>query len=178
MNPVTPALNLIAVVALIVIAFVSYFRRKEAIGGWLLLFFSQMYLGATVMLLRSVPIVARAFSATPTATTPVSKLVLLLTLLRLAAYAVLATVSTLLLRERSSLWVERLRSALGTALLLNGATLMIDFLHFPSTFVRNLVGWLGLLAWLIYFFVSLRVRMVFFSKTWGEMPPEKIFSEG
>lgn len=178
MNALTPALNLLVVVTFIVVAFVCYFRRKEAIGGWLLLFFSQMYIGATVVLLRSIPIVARAFPGTSTAPASVYKLVLLVTLLRLIAHAVLATVSTFLLRERSPLWVERLRFALETALLLNGATLMIDFLRFPSTLVRNFVGWLVLLAWLIYFFLSVRVRMVFFSKTWGEMPPEKIFSEG
>jgi hypothetical protein len=178
MKPLTPALNQFTVLAVIVLALASYFRRKEAIGGWLLFFFSLAYVRVVVVLLSSIPIVARAFPASPSVARPASKIVVVAVLLRLAADVIVATASTFLLRERSSLWVERLRFALETALLLNGATLMIDFLRFPSTLVRNFVGWLGLLAWLIYFFVSVRVQMVFFSKTWGEVPPEEIFSEG
>jgi hypothetical protein len=178
MNPVTATINQFAPAAVILLALLSYFRRKEAIGGWLLVFFCQMYVGVVVVLLGSIPIVARAFPATPTVAAPASKLVVLVTLLRLAASVVVATVSTFLLRDQNSVWVERLRLALGAALFLNGITLIIDILYFPSTLVRNLFGWLVLLAWLISFFVSVRVRMVFFSKTWGETPPEKIFSGG
>jgi hypothetical protein len=99
-------------------------------------------------------------------------------LLRLCAYAIVALVSTFLLRERNSVWVQRLRLALGAALFLTGIGLILDILYFPTALLRNFFSWLVLLAWLIYFFVSVRVRMVFFSKTWGEQPLKKIFTEG
>jgi hypothetical protein len=177
MNPLTATINHFAPAAVILLALLSYFRRKEEIGGWLLVFFSQMYVGVTVVLLGSIPIVAHAFPATPSDARPAAKLVAVVTLLRLAAYATVAIASSFLLRERNSVWVERLRLALGAALLLNGIALVIDILYFPSTLVRNLFGWIVLLAWLIYFFVSVRVKMVFFSKTWGQMPAEKVFSD-
>jgi hypothetical protein len=178
MNPVTATINHFAPAAVILLALLSYFRRKEEIGGWLMVFFSQIYVGVAVVLLGSIPIVAKAFPATPSGSSPVAKLVAVVTLLRLAAYAIVAIVSTFLLRERNSIWVQRLRLAIGAALLLNGITLVVDILYFPSTLVRNLFGWLVLLAWLIYFFVSVRVKMVFLSKTWGETPVTKMFSEG
>ncbi len=177
MNPLTATINHFAPEVVILLALLSYFRRKEEIGGWLLVFFSQIYVGAVVVLLGSIPIVAKAFPATPAVARPGSKLVVVITLLRLAAYAIVAVVSTFLLREHNSVWVERLRFTLVASLLLNGITLIFDILYFPHTLVRNLSGWLVLLAWLIYFFVSARVKMVFFSKTWGQMPAEKVFSD-
>ena len=96
--------------------------------------------------------------------------------MRLLGYVILAVISTFLLRNRNSIWVERLRIAIGAVLLLVGITLVLDKIYFPSTFFLNLMRWLVLVAWLIYFFVSVRVRMVFFSKTWGEMPIQEILS--
>jgi hypothetical protein len=45
------------------------------------------------------------------------------------------------------------------------ASLTVDQLHFPGTLVGNPGRRLS--CWLGYFSVSVRVRMVFFSKTWG-----------
>jgi len=127
-------------------------------------------------ILASIPIVARAFPGAPNVASPVRKLIAALTLMRLLSYVILAVISTFLLRDRNSIWVERLRIAIGAVLLLVGITLVLDKIYFPSTFFLNLMRWLVLVAWLIYFFVSVRVRMVFFSKTWGEMPIQEILS--
>jgi hypothetical protein len=167
MYPLTLATKEIILFAMILLILASYIRRSEAIGGWLLLFFSQVYFGVVFTLLFSIPVVARAFPSVPPVASPTRRFVVILVLVRLAAYAILAIASTFLLRERNSIWLQRLRLALGLALLLSATTLVLDYLYFPGSLVRGLVGWLVLLVWLIYFFVSDRVKMVFVNKTWG-----------
>jgi hypothetical protein len=167
MHPLNLATKEIILFAMILWMSVSYIRRSEAIGGWLLLFFSQVYFGVVFTLLFSIPVVVRAFPPVPSVASPTPRLVVTLVFLRLAAYAILSIASTFLLRERNSIWLQRLRLALGLALLLNSTTLLLDILYFPGSLVRSLVGWIVLLVWLIYFFVSDRVEMVFLSKTWG-----------
>lgn len=160
--------------AIIGLAMLSYIRRKAAIGGWLFFFFGEAYIGVVFGVVASVPVVAAAFPAEPSIPTPNARLIAMVVLLRLFGYLIIAVASTLLLKQRNSIWVERLRFAIGAALLVNGIAVVVDKFYFPGTFVGNLGRWLVLLAWLVYFFVSVRVRMVFFSKTWGEMPAAKI----
>ena len=176
MDPIAVRLNHLVVPIGIVLAIVSVLRRKEAIGGWLLFFFGQVYAGLFFAVLASVPIVAKAFAEQYLPQQSASHALATVVLLRLIGHIILAVASTFLLQERNPIWVERLRFALGALLLLNGLTLFVDRVYFPSAFVTNLLRWFGLVVWLIYLFVSARVRMVFFSKTWGETPPEKIFA--
>jgi hypothetical protein len=146
----------------------SYIRRKQAIGGWLLFFFGEVYVGVVVGAIESLPVMAAVF---PGPLSPSSQNVGLLAVvvsLRLLGYLAMAVASTLLLKAREPIGVKRLRIAIGTALVLDGITLIVDKLYFPGTLVGNLGRWFVLLAWLAYFSVSVRVRMVFFSKTWGE----------
>jgi hypothetical protein len=160
--------------AIIGLAMLSYIRRKAAIGGWLFFFFGEAYIGVVFGVVASVPVVAAAFPAEPSIPTPNARLIAMVVLLRLFGYLIIAVASTFLLTQRDSIWVERLRFAIGAALLVNGIAVVVDKFYFPGTFVGNLGRWLVLLAWLVYFFISVRVRMVFFSKTWGEMPAAKI----
>jgi hypothetical protein len=90
-----------------------------------------------VLLLGSVPIVARAFPTSPFVAKPASKLVVILVLLRLSADVIVAIASTFLLLERDRFWVERLRLA-RSVLVLEGVALVLDILYFPSAIVRNL----------------------------------------
>jgi hypothetical protein len=63
MTPFAVIINQFAVPAMILFALVSFFTRKEEVGGWLMFFFSQMYIGMTVILFGSIPIVANVFPA-------------------------------------------------------------------------------------------------------------------
>ena len=136
-------------------------------------FFGEVYIAVVVGAIASIPAVAAIFPA-PLSSSPTLRLLALIVSLRLLGYIGMAVASTLLLRVREPIWVKRLRFAIGIALVLDGISLIIDKLYFPGTFVGNLGRWFVLLAWLVYFSVSVRVCMVFFSKTWGGVPVREI----
>jgi len=113
----------------------SYIRRKAAIGGWLFFFFGEAYIGVMFGVVASVPVVAAAFPAEPSISTPDARLIAMVVLLRLFGYLIIAVASTFLLKQRNSIWVERLRFAIGAALLVNGIAVVVDKFYFPGTFV-------------------------------------------
>jgi hypothetical protein len=168
-QPIGAELNRFVGPAIVALAILSYVRRKYAIGGWLLFFFGEAYIALLLGGIASVPVVAAAFPAQPSVSPLNARLIAIVVLLRLFGYLIVGVASTFLLQQRNAVWVERLRFAIGAALLANGIALVFDKLYFPGTFVGNLGRWMVLLAWLAYFFVSVRVKMVFYSKTWGEM---------
>lgn len=80
-----------------------------------------------------------------------------------------------LLKFRDWLCVKRLRFAIAVGLVLVGISVVADWMYFPTVFVPNLSRWLVLCLWLAYFFISVRVRLVFLTKNWGEVPVGKLF---
>jgi hypothetical protein len=173
-QPITSELNRLVGPAIFGLVVLSYVRRKEAIGGWLMFFFGEVYVAVVVGAIASTPVVAAIIPAPLSSSSPSLRLLALVISLRLLGYLGMAVASTFLLKVREPIWVKRLRFAIGFALVLDGISVIIDKLHFPGTFVGNLGRWFVLLAWLVFFSVSTRVRMVFFSKTWGEMPAREI----
>jgi hypothetical protein len=173
-QPITSELNRLVGPVVLGLAVLSYIRRKQAIGGWLLFFFGEVYVAVVVGALASIPVVAAVFPGPFSPSSPNLRLLSLVVSLRLLGYLGMAVASTFLLRVREPVWVKLLRIAIGMALVLDGITLIVDKLYFPGTLVGNLGRWFVLLAWLGYFSVSVRVRMVFFSKTWGEQPVAEI----
>jgi hypothetical protein len=152
---------------MLLLALVSYLRRREAIGGWLMFFFCTAYIGLLVALLISIPAVVALYPL-PTMPPPSYAVVLgAVGLLRVVGYAGVALVSTYLLRCQEWQWVERLRFAIGANVVLNGVCLVFDQIYFPEALLPNVIRWVILCAWLIYFFVSVRVRTVFQTKNWG-----------
>jgi hypothetical protein len=168
-QPIGVELNRFVGPAILALVILSYVRRKYAIGGWLLFFFGEAYVALLLGAVASVPVVAAAFPAQPLVSLSNARLIAVVVLLRLFGYLIVGVASTFLIEQRNSVWVERLRFAIGGALLVDGIALVFDKIYFPGTFVGNLGRWMVLLAWLAYFFVSVRVKMVFYSKTWGEM---------
>jgi hypothetical protein len=157
------------------VAIVCYSRREDSIGGWLLYFYCQIYIWAVVLLLRSISIVASLYPAWPASRSVQSLPMLLAVLPRLAGVAGVAIVATALLKFRDWLWVKRLRFAIAAGLVLVGISVVADWMYFPTVFVPNLSRWLVLCLWLAYFLISVRVRLVFLTKNWGEVPVGKLF---
>jgi len=145
----------------------SYIRRKEAVGGWLMAFFCWAYAGLLVILLLSVPAVSVFFPATVNELSPKATALMFVVVLRLLGYVGTAVVSAFLLQTREWVWVKRLRLALGTQLLLTGISLILDRAYFPGSLLQNSVRWLVMCAWFGYFYFSTRVRMVFLTEHCG-----------
>jgi hypothetical protein len=158
----------------LILALVSYMRRREAIGGWLMFFFCTVYLGVLAALLVSIAAVAALYppQSAPSVSNPPT--LGIVTLLRLTGYGGVALVSTYLLQRQEWQWVERLRFAIGANLVLNGICIVLDQIYFPQALVPNLGRWIVMCGWLVYFMVSGRVQTVFRTKTWGQTSARQI----
>jgi hypothetical protein len=65
--------------------------------------------------------------------------------------------------------------AISSGILLVGISVVVDFLYFSDAVGVNPGRWIVLCLWLIYFSISVRVRLVFLTKIWGEVPIAKLF---
>ena len=159
----------------ILVVIVCYSRRDEPLGGWLLYFYCQIYVSTVVLLLRSISTVAHFYPAWPATRSVPSVPMVLAVFPRLAGIAGVAIAATGLLKFRDWWWVKRLRLAIAVGLVLEGISVIADGMYFPTVFVSNLISWLLMCLWLAYFFISVRVRLVYLTKNWGEEPIRRLF---
>ena len=75
-------------------------------------------------------------------------------------------VATALLKQRDVTRLQTLRLVLGIEVFLCLVSLVIDFFQYPSVLAFNLMQVIVLSLWLIYFYVSERVRHVFVAHDW------------
>ena len=135
-------------------------RRHEDIGGWLMFFYYQIYGSIVSFLFYGIQSPQKFL---PSGWSEASDyLVFLASVLpRYAAFVAIGVVATVLLRKKTHAWVIHLRIALGAALALMALPLLMDALYFPDATIWNVFRLLMLGAWLVYFFVSDRVKRVF-----------------
>jgi Protein of unknown function (DUF2569) len=145
--------------------------RPKPIGGWLLLFFIQLYFG----LLLTVVIGAASIPNLRPSTwegSPLYYLFLLSTvpgpLLRVAQ----AVVGTGLLKTRNGKWVRWMRGLLIADFVCALIGLGVDVAVFPANIVFSALALIWPMIWLPYFYVSKRVKSVFLTKDWGQTPPK------
>ena len=147
------AIGLVVVVLCIV-------RRNEDIGGWLMFFYYQMYASVVLFLLSALRSI-ETFSPSYWSESGDYAVYLASILPRYAAFLFVGIVASVLLSRKTHTWVIHLRIALGAALGLMMLPLLLDALFFKDALVWNVLRVLMLGAWLIYFFVSERVKRVF-----------------
>ena len=135
-------------------------RRNENIGGWLMFFYYQIYASVALSLL-SVLRSVETFSPSYWSESGDYAVYLASVLPRYVAFLFVGIVASVLLSRRTHTWVIHLRIALGAALGLMTLPLLLDALFFPDALIWNVLRVLMLGAWLIYFFVSERVKRVF-----------------
>ena len=162
---ITPAaLNRIIVPVAVMMAIVSYVRRNQAIGGWLLYFYYWICAFLFVFLMDVIQHPAAYFSKT---FKPDIHLALMIAALpRLIASGTMVITAFLLLKKKEWIWVERLRLCLIVTSLCAGISVVIDNYYFPRSIFTNFIKLIGLLIWTAYFFASMRVNDVFRTKTW------------
>jgi hypothetical protein len=152
----TDALRPISLILLIV----CYARRNEAIGGWLMVFYYQIYGTLAVFALEAI---RHSEAYRPSYwDTELDYIVFLCTILpKVVGFVLVASVATVLLRKREWFWVRNLKFVLLIAMLLVLFCLALDALFFQAALVSNFVRLVILGAWLAYFMVSERVQRVF-----------------
>lgn len=149
--------------AALIFAIVAIARRKEDIGGWLLYFYYWI-IAVVVVLVRNVALHWNAYQLFDGQGAVNPGALYLAVFPRLLASAAVMIVALVLLREREITWLERLRTFLLAAVIVSIFSIWIDFRYFPNSVLPNGARLIGLVLWLIYFHVSVRVHRVFYAK--------------
>lgn len=144
----------------VIFAIVSYLRRKQEIGGWLL-YFCYCIVGVLVISLADIVRHPQVFFHQQAQNSGFHLALILAVFPRLIAVIAMMTYTFVLLRTREWVWVERLRLALLVAAIIALISLALDAGFFPRSLFRNAARWIGLALWTLYFSVSERVRRVF-----------------
>lgn len=164
-------LNLILLPAFPLAVIVSYWRRKRAIGGWLL--FSCYWMSAVLLIYLSDGIANLGTFLHPATRNPTRQLALISAIYpRLLAMLSVVVLVAGMLKSREWIWVERLKLMLGATVLVAGVSLVLDAIYFPGSLVGNSIRWIMLPVWLAYFHVSKRVSRVFRTKDWFASPAD------
>lgn len=155
----------------IAFAIALYLSRRRAIGGWLLYFYFQLYIGILISLFFIPQIISNldpnqwddSFLYVMSFLSVVP--VLVLQLLKVA-------IATFLLFQRNKRNVKYLRNIIFCLVLANTGAVIIDLLYFkddPSIFFDAIILIFAII-WLLYFWKSQRVKMVFVDNNWSYIP--------
>jgi uncharacterized protein DUF2569 len=148
---------------------ICYNRRLEEIGGWLLFYYIQLYMGIGISLLL-LPLSIGALLPSRWAGAPGRyALVLLGTVPLYAIFLMQAFVAHRLRRSREAAYLVRLRRTLWACLVIVALRIAIDLEFFSLDLFLD--GWtlLWTAIWLPYFYRSIRVGHVFVTKDWGRV---------
>ena len=161
----TTGLDRVLAPTALVLAIVSYLRRKQEIGGWLL-YFCYWIVGFLVISLADIVGHPQVFFHPVTQKSDFHLALILSVFPRLIAVISTMACMFVLLRTKEWVWVERLRLALMVATIVAFISLAIDAKYFPRSMLANGARWIGLGLWTLYFCVSQRVRRVFQTHDW------------
>src|SRR5208282_371945 len=141
-------------------------QKHKSIGGWLLYFYIQIYLGVllvvAVFLVSSLPQLEASRWTDQTAFA-LFTLKSILPVVMITAQAIMATV---LLKKREWMMVNLLRGVFVADLLSAVICVAIDAIYWPSMLVRGMAALLRPIIWLGYFSYSKRVQRVFKTHDW------------
>ena len=154
----------------LVMWYVCSSRKQKEIGGWLLYYYIQLYLGVLV----SIVVFAASWSAylpgTWSAAPELYPMFLVSTVPGLLVLPAQLVAAELLRMSRDARWIRVLRYVLWADLLLACLATAVDMKYFPNDLVFDVLGLIWPIVWLPYFYVSSRVNRVFRLKDWLPAP--------
>ena len=162
-------------------ALICYKARKDAIGGWLLYYYIQLYAGAFFLCIISLYSISNYYPQN-WADKPLYTLYLLSTIPNHIASIFEITVASFLLRKRfrNASNVNTLRIVFAFALISSIIGIFIDLAHWKELVPLDILGILYWGTWFQYFKLSKRVDSVFRRNDWdyssfspkGQLPVE------
>jgi hypothetical protein len=144
-------------------------RKDKPIGGWLLYFYIQLYVGAAVGIVFMF-LSLKNYNPATWQSMPLYWLFLISVLpgqLLLAAQVVVASV---LLKKRQWEWVGYVQLLFALDLAFGLLAVLIDQWYFHDNVAFDLLTLAYATIWVLYFWKSVRVRSVFKTKDWKVVP--------
>jgi hypothetical protein len=142
-------------------------RSRKEIGGWLLYYYIQMYIGVII----TVTVFLFSFNNYRPSSWSGNTSLYLLFLLSLMPGLLLQPLQLIVAEKlrfsRNFQFVKYLRYVLWADLAFLAVSTIIDIGYFPSSIPFDVIGFLWPIIWLPYFYKSKRVRSVFETKDWG-----------
>ena len=168
-------LNAILLPLSIVTAIGSYLRRKHDVGGWLMYFY--FWISALLAVYLKDALSNYRVFLPSSKLEPTRHLALTIAVYpRLLALLGVVAVAFALLKFREWLWIERLRLALAVTLLVAGISVVLDATYFQQSFRANLIRWVVLCLWFLYFCFSVRIKRVFRTKDWNQVATQRVMT--
>jgi len=160
--------------ALFIAFAIAYLSRRRAIGGWLLYFYVQLYLGLLVSLL----LVSRVLSNLNPAQWDNSTLYVMffLSVVPVVVTDIIEVYSaTKLLFRRNEQNLKFLRKVLIALVVTSGVGLAIDIQFFRDELSIIMDVWTFAFAiiWTLYFFKAQRIKPVFVDRNWAYKPSQR-----
>ena len=141
-------------------------RKTKEIGGWLLYFYTQLYVAVIGTVAISLFSFQNLLPSTWAANPSLYPLFLLSTLPTVIIGPVQLVVSEMLRRSREYRFVRALRTVLWIELAAAGVGTVIDWAQFPDNLPLDALSFIWPAVWLPYFYRSTRVTRVFKTKDW------------
>jgi hypothetical protein len=156
----------------LVIAVLSYVRKKQDIGGWLMYFY--YWIGAVLVIYLKDALGNYRVFLPSSKMDPVKHLALIMAVYpRLLALLGVVAIAVAVLKWREWLWIERLRFMLSVTVVIAATSVILDAIYFPRALLPNLIRCVMLSVWLLYFYFSKRVHHVFRTKDWDKFSPDR-----
>ena len=166
-NPSTPIPGLGA----LIMWYVCAKRKSQEIGGWLLYFYIQLYIGVIISLLVGLASYENYLPRTWVEDPSLYPLFLLSALPGIIVLPIELVAAERLRKSRDVRFVRTLRTVLWVQLAAAAVGGVIDSAQFPDNLPLDALAIIWPSIWLPYFYVSKRVKRVFETKDWIQVVP-------
>jgi hypothetical protein len=140
-------------------------RRKNEIGGWLLYYYIQLYIGVIFAVIITA-VSYKNYLPSTEYDTFLYILFLTTTIPGTILFILQLLIAEKMRKGRSEYFLRVLKYVLWADLTLSAASTLVDMRYFPDDIFFDALALIWPSIWLPYFYLSKRVKGVFITKTW------------
>lgn len=153
----------VGLVGAIIMYLICSRRKAKEIGGWLLYYYIQLYIGAIFMVVLTI-VSINNYNPSLWEEQKTYMLFVFSTIPGIAIFLVQAGVATMAMKTRDYYWIKKLKLVLVLDLIFVLSAMVIDYQFFNDNLPFDVLGLIWPLIWLPYFSKSVRVEKVFVTK--------------